>query len=33
MTELIRGAMFIAICVVDVLAIGLGVGLYISGAI
>jgi hypothetical protein len=32
MTEFIRGAMFIAICLVDILAIGLGIGLYISGA-
>ena len=32
MSDFMRGAMFIAICVVDIVAIGFGIGLYITGA-
>jgi hypothetical protein len=32
MNEYLRSALFIAICVVDVAAIGLGIGLYVTGA-
>ena len=32
MSDLMRSVMFIAICVVDIAAIGLGIGLYMTGA-
>jgi hypothetical protein len=32
MSDFIRSACFIAICVVDLAAIGLGVALYVTGA-
>lgn len=32
MADFIRGATFVAICVVDVLAIGFGIGIYFTGA-
>ena len=31
MNDFARSAIFIAICVVDLLAVGLGIGLYVSG--
>lgn len=32
MNDYLRSAFFIAICVIDVAAIGLGIGLYVTGA-
>ena len=32
MSDVMRGTMFIAICLVDLLAIGLGIGLIVTGA-
>jgi len=32
MSNFIRSALFITICVVDILAIGFGIGLYVTGA-
>jgi hypothetical protein len=32
MNEYLRSAFFLLICVVDVAAIGLGIGIYVTGA-